>query len=517
MSEQAGSRVATIAAAARRARAAGRHLAGRPTRANFRTGTLTVCTMVPMRSVPHRVVCLVGLDDGVFPRLGPVRRRRRAGPAPDDRGTRHPFRRPAIAARRDLRGHREAGDHLHRRRRAHRTPPAPGGAAGRAARRARPRRPRRRYASASSCEHPLQPFDIRNVTPGELVPGQPFTFDPTALVAAKAAAGDRHAAPRVLRRSRCRRPPHGDVALADLLAFFRDPVKGFFRALDYALPWEVEDAQGRDAGRDRQPRGVDGRRADAARHAGAGCTRTGAARRRVAPRHAAARPARHGARPARSATGGRAGTRGAAAPQTAAARARTTSTSTSAAARRLTGTVSPVYGERMVSVTYSGWAASTCWNPGSRCSRCGAGNPTATGPRCASGGAKQTHRDRAAALGAAAGSPRPCCATWSRSTTPAAASRCRCRSRRPSPGPTHAHWRRNPVKAAGWRVAVARQLPRRERRAGARTAMGHKGSARRVLLGATALGRGGDRRGHPPGCAAPRGCGCRCCAPRGGA
>ncbi|MCW1958554.1 MAG: exodeoxyribonuclease V subunit gamma, partial [Mycobacterium sp.] len=48
------------------------HLAGRPTRANFRTGTLTVCTMVPMRSVPHRVVCLVGLDDTVFPRIGAV-------------------------------------------------------------------------------------------------------------------------------------------------------------------------------------------------------------------------------------------------------------------------------------------------------------------------------------------------------------------------------------------------------------------------------------------------------------
>jgi len=27
---------------------------------------------VPMRSVPHRVLCLVGLDDGVFPRLGVV-------------------------------------------------------------------------------------------------------------------------------------------------------------------------------------------------------------------------------------------------------------------------------------------------------------------------------------------------------------------------------------------------------------------------------------------------------------
>ncbi len=45
-------------------------LAGRPTRANFRTGTLTVATLVPMRSVPHRVVCLLGLDDGVFPRAG---------------------------------------------------------------------------------------------------------------------------------------------------------------------------------------------------------------------------------------------------------------------------------------------------------------------------------------------------------------------------------------------------------------------------------------------------------------
>ncbi|MEX2423837.1 MAG: hypothetical protein WD990_07660, partial [Acidimicrobiia bacterium] len=35
---------------------------------NHRTGDLTVCTLVPMRSVPHRVVCLVGMDDGDFPR-----------------------------------------------------------------------------------------------------------------------------------------------------------------------------------------------------------------------------------------------------------------------------------------------------------------------------------------------------------------------------------------------------------------------------------------------------------------
>ncbi len=46
-------------------------LQGRPTRTNFRTGSLTVCTLVPMRSVPHRVVCLLGLDDGEFPRKAP--------------------------------------------------------------------------------------------------------------------------------------------------------------------------------------------------------------------------------------------------------------------------------------------------------------------------------------------------------------------------------------------------------------------------------------------------------------
>ena len=57
-------------AAARRPCLLAGRLAGRPTRASFRTGTLTVCTLVPMRSVPHRVVCLMGMDDGVFPRHG---------------------------------------------------------------------------------------------------------------------------------------------------------------------------------------------------------------------------------------------------------------------------------------------------------------------------------------------------------------------------------------------------------------------------------------------------------------
>src|SRR5690606_21218866 len=45
-------------------------LAGRPTRAGFRTGALTVCSLEPMRAIPHRVVCLLGMDDGVLPGSG---------------------------------------------------------------------------------------------------------------------------------------------------------------------------------------------------------------------------------------------------------------------------------------------------------------------------------------------------------------------------------------------------------------------------------------------------------------
>jgi exodeoxyribonuclease V gamma subunit len=40
----------------------------RPSPLHFRTGDITVCTLVPMRSVPYRIVCLLGMDDERFPR-----------------------------------------------------------------------------------------------------------------------------------------------------------------------------------------------------------------------------------------------------------------------------------------------------------------------------------------------------------------------------------------------------------------------------------------------------------------
>ncbi|EGD53537.1 exodeoxyribonuclease V subunit gamma [Gordonia neofelifaecis] len=48
----------------------GQLLRARPTRSNFCTGELTVCSMVPMRSVPHRVIVVLGMDSGAYPRAG---------------------------------------------------------------------------------------------------------------------------------------------------------------------------------------------------------------------------------------------------------------------------------------------------------------------------------------------------------------------------------------------------------------------------------------------------------------
>ena len=215
------------------------HLAGRPTRANFRTGTLTVCTMVPMRSVPHRVVCLVGLDDTVFPRIGAI--------DGDDALARHP-----MTGERDVRSedrqllldaigaatdtlvitYTGANDYTGQQR-----PPAvplaelldalditTGGG----------------VRDAIVVRHPLQPFDARNVEPGALVPGTPFSFDTSVLRAARAATAHREDRPAFVSGPLPSAAPDGDVGLADLLAFFRDPVKGFFRALDFTFPADVE-------------------------------------------------------------------------------------------------------------------------------------------------------------------------------------------------------------------------------------------------------------------------------------
>jgi exodeoxyribonuclease V gamma subunit len=92
-------------------------------------------------------------------------------------------------------------------------------------------------------EHPLQPFDVRNVAPGALIkraPDQPFSFDATVLRAARAALGDRDVKPPFVDGPLSIADADADVALADLVGFFKDPVRGFFRALDYTFPADVD-------------------------------------------------------------------------------------------------------------------------------------------------------------------------------------------------------------------------------------------------------------------------------------
>lgn len=211
-----------------------RQLAGRPTRANFRTGTLTVCTMVPMRSIPHRVVCLVGLDDGVFPRIdltdGDDALAR--SPMTGERDIRSEDRQllldAVLAATEKLVITYTGADEIS----GHRRPPAVPLAEVLDALDQTTGAPVR---SRILVIHPLQPFDIRNVTPGALGVPTPFTFDPTVLTAATAAAGTL-SEPTPFPTGPLVPPAGGDVALVDLVKFVKNPVRAFFTSLDMALP-----------------------------------------------------------------------------------------------------------------------------------------------------------------------------------------------------------------------------------------------------------------------------------------
>ncbi len=214
-----------------RALLAGR-LAGRPTRANFRTGELTVCTMVPMRSVPHRVIALLGLDDGVFPRAGSV----------DGDDVLH--RDPCLGER-DVRSEDRqllldavlsAGDALlllytgaDPVTGAERPPAVPLGELLDVL---------RTTVDDPSLtgvlrRHPLQPFD-----PQDFSAAAPFSFDRGAYAGARAAAADRVPEPPLLAAPLPVRG--GDVPLADLVAFAVHPVKAF---LSRRLGVHVPDAE----------------------------------------------------------------------------------------------------------------------------------------------------------------------------------------------------------------------------------------------------------------------------------
>lgn len=218
-------------------------LQGRPTRANFRTGSLTMCTMMPMRSVPHRVVCLLGVDDGVFPR-------RSADDGDDllavdpwvgDRDPRSEDRQllldAILAAEEQLVIIYSGADP---RTNAVRPPAAPIGALLDAIDAAAVAPDGRRVRDVITVRHLLQPFDPGNfVDPGIVTAtptapvgrSVPRSFDRAALAGARSLAGDRAAVQSPWLVGVLPAPEGaGPVSVDDLVRFYRHPVKAFLRA-----------------------------------------------------------------------------------------------------------------------------------------------------------------------------------------------------------------------------------------------------------------------------------------------
>lgn len=229
-------------------------LQGRPTRANFRTGHLTICTLAPMRSVPHRVVCLLGLDDGVFPRRAP-----QDGddlllddPHVGDRDSRTEDRQMLLDAL------MAATDNLivtytgnDERTNTPRPPAVPVGelldAVDRTARREDGGRARDRVV----VRHPLQPFDARNFTESALIRGRAWSFDRVTLDGARALVHDRSTPGPFLPHALPDEPAQL-LELDDLVRFAERPVRAFLRQrlgisvaersdeVDDALPVELD-------------------------------------------------------------------------------------------------------------------------------------------------------------------------------------------------------------------------------------------------------------------------------------
>ena len=223
-------------------------LSGRAGRANFRTGTLTVCTMYPMRSVPHRVVCLLGMDDLSFPR-----RSHHDGddllnddPWVGDRDRRSEDRQLLLDAI------MSATEHLlvlytgaDPRTGVSRPPAVPIGelldAVDLTVRTEDGSAPRDLVVH----RHPLQPFDAANFasSTGAGSPGdRPFSFDLAALRGARAAAGVRSSGPAVYPTTPLpEREPTTQVELADLTRFLSHPVKALLRERGGLPTWEESD------------------------------------------------------------------------------------------------------------------------------------------------------------------------------------------------------------------------------------------------------------------------------------
>ena len=216
----------------------GDRLQGRPTRADFRTGAITMCTLVPMRAVPHRVVCILGLDDGAFPRTGGVdgddllRRRPMVGDK-DPRAEDRQLLLDAVLSATDRLVITTTGRDV---RTNERRPPAV------------PLSELLDVIDRTAVDgervlqhHPLQPFDPRAHTVPEGA-RHPWAFDPVQLAGARAELAPRLAAtPFLPRPLEPITPAGGVVGLDELVRFVQHPVREFLRQRLGLNTWTGDD------------------------------------------------------------------------------------------------------------------------------------------------------------------------------------------------------------------------------------------------------------------------------------
>lgn len=198
-------------------------------RAAYETGAVTFCAMIPMRSIPHRVVCLLGMDDGAFPgRARPagfdlMAHRPRTGDRDPSGEDRLLFLEAILAAR----------DHLvilytgrDQRTNEERAPAVPVGELGDALDRAHVHHPDDRtsehhpLASARlTTEHPLQAFSPRNFDRSS-----PLSFADEQLAAACVARSGETQPWRFFPDPLPEEDqPHEVIELAQLRTFLRNP------------------------------------------------------------------------------------------------------------------------------------------------------------------------------------------------------------------------------------------------------------------------------------------------------
>ncbi len=206
---------------------------GSSRRPDFFRGGVTVSSLTPLRWLPFRVICILGLDEAGTSGAGAIDGDDLAAAAPlvGDRDPRSEVRQALLEAV------LAAGDHLviTRTGRDIRTNEAVPSATVLAELRDMVTATLSPAAAASyrgqvETFHPLQPFDDRCFTPGQLSRPGPWSFDAGALAGARARherSGQRRAfIDRAL-------PPVPDVEavidLSELQKFFRHPVKAFLR------------------------------------------------------------------------------------------------------------------------------------------------------------------------------------------------------------------------------------------------------------------------------------------------